>query len=125
MTKEEKLASIHNRITKYEAAAILGDRAILIAYCAQHSRNGLLRACRTHGQDMITALGLTHDSMMIPAPKASDGFKLGPWTVRFTGRTQRDAYMGEELPFVCDVARNGSVACEFANRQAMLAGVMA
>ena len=41
--------------------------------------------------------------MLVAGKKASDGFAIGEWQVRFTGRTERDAIMNGELPYVGDL----------------------
>jgi hypothetical protein len=86
-TRAERLEALRNRLTRYEIAAIhpMGER-LLIAYSQAHSRHGLLAACRKRGELLIRALGITDTDMLIPAPKAADGFTLGHWTVRYTGR---------------------------------------
>ena len=104
MTKEQKLARIHNRATAYEVVAVRGDEQILIGYTTQHSRSGLLGMCRKNGERVIARLMLSTDSMLVPGKKASDGFALGDWQVRFSGRTQREAIIEGELPWVGDAA---------------------
>jgi hypothetical protein len=116
MTKEEKLAQLHNRHTRYEVvverrSGIVRERhvdaqVILLGYTMRKSRQGLLEVCRRNGQQVIDVLGITADDHLIPAKKAADGFVIGgSWQVRFTGRTQRDAIIEGEHTFVCDLAR--------------------
>jgi hypothetical protein len=105
MSKTEQLARIQNRHTAYEVAAVKDGQRILILYTIHKSRHGLLSACRKYGEDVVKVLGIRETDMLIPAKRAADGFTLGAWSVRFTGRTQREAIIEGELPFVCDIAR--------------------
>ena len=105
MTQDQirRLESLRNRSTCYELAAIRGEERVLIAYCLQHSRDGALRACRNRGQQIIDALKISGTDMLVAGKKASDGFAIGEWQVRFTGRTERDAIISGELPYVGDL----------------------
>lgn len=110
MTKEQRLLALHRRATCYEIAAICDERKLLIAYAGAHSRHGILKACRNRGEAIIAVLGLTDKDLLMPCAKASDGFMLGPWHVRFTGRTEREAIIsGDELPYVGDLAKGSEV----------------
>lgn len=107
MNTQEKLAALHNRATRYEVVAIkqepIGETRVLIGYTARHSRHGLLAACRQRGEVMIKALGLNDTSMLFPAKRAADGFDIDKWSIRFSGRTQRDAILEGELQYVGDL----------------------
>ena len=106
MSTQEKLEAIRNRSTKYEVVAVRGDHRILICYTNAHSRHGLLRACQAHGNEIIKAFGISDEDSFVPAKKAADGFTIGNWCFRFSGRTQRDVYStGSELTFIDDLAR--------------------
>jgi hypothetical protein len=90
-----KLTRLQNRATLYELAAIHPDgRRILIAYCGRRSRHGLLDACRGHAAALVA---LTGDKTIGFAPRAAGGATMGDWSIRFTGRTERDAIMEGEL----------------------------
>ena len=103
MSKTERLELLRNRLTGYEITASNGDRKILIAYSGAKSRHGLLRACQARGEKIIKALEISDDAMFLPAARAADGFKIGDWAFRFSGRTERDAIMEGELPYVGDL----------------------
>ena len=107
-TTAERLARLRNRATCYEIAAIQGERRILIAYAAMHSRHGLLKACQNRGQMIIAALGIGESDLLMPAKRAAEGFTVGAWSIRFTGRTERDAIQEGELPYVGDLAKQAA-----------------
>jgi hypothetical protein len=103
MTTQERLARLHNRLTCYEIAAIKGDRRILICYSQSRSRSGLLAAMRKRGDAIITVLEISDDDQAIWLNPAANGCAIGNgWTIRATGRTERDA-IGGELPYVGDL----------------------
>lgn len=100
MTKQEHLNKICGRATLYELAAIRGDQRILVAYCGNRARRMILRACRERGDALVA---LTGDESIGFTSTASDGATMGAWSIRFTGRTQRDAIQAGELPYVKDL----------------------
>ena len=96
-----KLTRLQNRASFYELAAIHPDgRCILIAYCGRRSRHGLLDACHRRGPEIIA---LTGHAEMTFGTRGADGVTLGPWSIRFTGRTKRDAIMEGELQRMAEV----------------------
>lgn len=101
MTTQEKLQRIQNRTTQYELIAIKGETRILIGYCAK-TRPGLLGMCRKNGQAVVDLCCPTGAENLMFGKKAAAGATIGEWVVRFTGRTQRDAILEGELPFVVD-----------------------
>ncbi len=105
MTKSEQLARLTNRATRYELALINGDTRILVMYSHGRARHDLLKCCRTHGEAIVALACPTGEELLTFAPKAADGAKIGPWSIRFTGRTQREAIIEGELPFIGDVGR--------------------
>ena len=108
MTTTEQLERLHNRATAYEVEAFMPAnplRRVLIGYTQRHTRTGLLAACRRNGQMVIDALGLSDTDLLVAGTKASDGFGLGAWQVRFSGRTQRDAICNGELTWIGDLAK--------------------
>ena len=56
-----------------------------------------------NGQKLIDYMGLTADDLMTFPKPAKLGARIGPadnpWSVRFSGRTQREA-IGTELPWI-------------------------
>jgi len=83
--------------TRYELAAINGEKRILVAYCSRNNRSGLRAACSKCAQALVA---LTGTDMIYPNGKSADGCKMADWIIRFTGRTQREAIMQGELPYV-------------------------
>lgn len=61
---------------------------------------------------IVAAVDRLHDAFVKPtgdngitwATRAADGGRMGAWTIRFTGRTQRDAIINGELPYIEDLA---------------------
>lgn len=103
MTTQEKLARIHNRATCYELALINGDRRILICYSMRQGRHTILEACRKHGQAIVDLTCPHGEQNMVFLKPASLGATIGDWWIRFTGRTQREAIITGELPWIGDV----------------------
>lgn len=98
MTKEEKLAHLHGRLTRYELTGTNGTRTILICYSVRRGRHTLLEALRQHGAIVLALVG--RDANFAWERPASRGARLGEWTFRFSGRTQREAIIEGEHPFV-------------------------
>lgn len=95
MTPElaNKLARLKNRATRYELAATNGTHTVLAGY-ARKGRSGLLSMIRKNADAWTTFAQA--DSIQF-AKRAADGATLGKWTIRFTGRTQREAIIAAEL----------------------------
>lgn len=103
MTRLDRLERLRNHSTKYEVVAETSSqygKRYLIAYTSRRSRHGLLKACQSKGEAIIKAFGITDNDQFIPSPKAADGFRIGVWQFRFSGRTQREAIMQGELPWI-------------------------
>lgn len=93
-----------NDPTLYEIAAIHPDgRRVLVVYTARRSRSGLLKACRESEQAQAI-VALCQCETWSAWPKAEQGMKCGEWSIRFTGRTRKDAKAEGELPFILDPA---------------------
>lgn len=91
-----------NDPTLYELAAEHADtgQRILIAYCRSRTRRGLYKALAgrmEHVERVIDTLAIDWDK------RAADGGTMGKWHVWFTGRTERDARGGVELPYIADL----------------------
>lgn len=107
-TKQEALAALHNRATRYELAAIKGEQRLLVSYTAQRSRQGMLHACRNRAEHIIRVAQVSPDTLlMFQRIGTGQGYKalMGDWAIQFTGRTQREAIMNGELPWIAEVAR--------------------
>lgn len=102
LTLTEKLAKIQRYATRYEVVAVNGDRQILIGYTPRKSFRGMFDMACKNGPDVAKALGLDCSQSNKRSGLTLD-FRNG-WVLKFSGRTQREAYIAGELPFVCDVA---------------------
>lgn len=91
--------------TRYEITVTHDDgRSFLVAYAARRSRSGLASAVRDDARwdALVRITGVTGWEY---AKRAVDGIYGDGWTIRFTGRTQRDAQtLDRELPFILDEA---------------------
>lgn len=97
-----KLDRIKNYATRYEVVAVHltgAYRSFLIGYTARKSLPGLLATIRMNGEKLCNLLGVTDDHRMNKLPGSALDLGNG-WTVKFSGRTQRDAYLEGELSFV-------------------------
>ena len=94
------LARIHNRRTKYELVADHPDgRRVLLAYSPRRSRTGIWDAITSNGrrEAIVELVGTKTIDFEL---RASHGATMGDWKIIWSGRTQRDAYIGGELPYV-------------------------
>lgn len=98
LTDQQKRKRLHNRPTAYELIAEYGETSVLIMYCGATSRRTIMQCVHKHADALIALTG--HKSIVFCKP-ASLGATLGPWRIRFSGRTQREA-IGSELPWIGD-----------------------
>ena len=105
-TLEAKLSRLKNYSTRYELVASRGtgpDReSYLIAYTSRNNRQGLWAAV-TQESRVHKLIALTGDKEIHFAKRAGDGATMGEWTIRFSGRTQRECYIEGELPYIGDL----------------------
>ncbi len=105
MTVYENLQRLHRQPTRYELIAERGDQRILIAYSMRTGRHSMMESVRKHGQALIDFMGITDKHLLVFLKPAKLGAHIGPaenpWTIRFTGRTQREAVQSE-LPWIGD-----------------------
>lgn len=92
-----KLARLQNHHTRYEIVATNGPDKILVGYSARKGRRGLLGMVRLHAEAWMSFTG---DNGLNFAKRAADGAMMGKWKINFSGRTQRDAILAGELPFI-------------------------
>ena len=100
LIKFYKLERLRNRGTSYEITISDGEQTYRVAYTPRHSRDGLLRAIRSTGKEIVTALGMPDTALVHAGKRAEDGFTLEDWQIRFSGRTQRDAISNGELQWI-------------------------
>lgn len=101
MTTQEKLQRIHGYTTRYELAAVKGDRRILIGYIVRRSQQGMRDACRKYGPQLVDVCQVSGNQILI-YNRFTRLIKLGDWAIKLTGRTQRAAIIDGELPFIVD-----------------------
>lgn len=101
MTTQDKLQRIHGYATRYELAAVKGERRILIGYIVRRSRQGIRDACRKYGPQLVDVCQVSGNQLLV-FNRFSRMMELGDWTIRLTGRTQRTAIIEGELPFIVD-----------------------
>jgi hypothetical protein len=98
-TTLERLARLQNYPTRYELVAERGETRVLIAYSMRTGRHALLIAAQKHGPALIAMMGLTDDARIVFLKPARLGARIGEWSIRFSGRTQREA-IAAELPWI-------------------------
>lgn len=57
----------------------------------------MLDCCRRRGVELTR---LTGSDRFTFAARAADGGTMGEWSIRWTGRTERESILGGELPFI-------------------------
>jgi hypothetical protein len=95
-----KVPALRRYGTKYELVLSSGSRRYLVGYCLNKSRSQLLTRMRLHGVHILAVTQMPEDACA--KWDASTGtMTLGAWTIRFSGRTQKDAICTQsELPYV-------------------------
>ena len=111
MTTQEKLERLHNGPTRYELIGEgPGGERVLIAYSMRTGRLAVLQSMQKHGPKIIELLGLDDKAMLTWEKPAARGARIGAWSFRFSGRTQRDAISNGELPWIGDESRKECAA---------------
>lgn len=88
---QQQLDALKYRRTTYETILSNGEQTRLLGYTAR-SRDAMIRLARIHGPELVAFTGT--DAFTV-GPKT---LLLGDWTIRQTGRTQREAITSGELP---------------------------
>ena len=102
---QRQLARIQYRNTSYEAEIVRPDgKTALLSYVQGKSDSNLRKAMASRAESIRAFLGPDHDSRFTIGQDANGTtIKMaGGAQVRWSGRTQRDAYMAGELPYVGD-----------------------
>jgi hypothetical protein len=94
-----KVAYLANRATRYEVALEHEGRQWLVGYTIRRSRQGLLAKMREQGQAILRITAMPEDARVTSPNPETLAFSNGS-VIRFTHRTQRDAVLSGELPFV-------------------------
>jgi hypothetical protein len=96
-----KLERCRNYATRYEITARHPDgRAFLVCYTPRVSRPGLLKAIQHVGRHILEKLTVGENDVMTWHTKPHVHCRTSGWEIGFTGRTQRDAIMSGEMPFI-------------------------
>jgi len=93
-----KLTALQNYGTKYELVLTDGTESFRIAYAARNNRSGLISAVRNRAEDIRLFVGVVEPTVTF-GKRASDPVKVDgtPWSIRWSGRTQREAITSGEL----------------------------
>jgi len=102
-----KLERIKRYGTRWELVLVTpAGEQILLRYTAQHTRRGIIEQIRYHGARLVELTGAEQfDSL---GEWKGRGISLGEYRVRFSGRTQRDAILQGELPYISEVQSCGA-----------------
>jgi hypothetical protein len=96
-----KLERCRNYATRYEITARHPDgRTFLVCYTPRVSRTGLQLAMQNVGDRLVAALPVGENDEMTWHTQPRAHCKTSGWEIGFTGRTQRDAIMSGEMPFI-------------------------
>ena len=101
-TTLDRLEALRNQPTRYELIAEKDGVRVLISYCMRQGRHVLLKECQRHGEKLVAIMGLGESAKIVFLKPAKLGARIGDWSVRFSGRTQREA-VGSELPWIGDI----------------------
>lgn len=93
-----KLTALQNYATKYEIVIEIADgRKLRVAYSGRKSKTGILSAVQKIGPQIVALTSMPDDARM---EWSKGAMKLGNVaTIKFSGRTQRDAIMSGELAY--------------------------
>jgi hypothetical protein len=108
-TKMEKWARVRRFGTTYEVVLEMptGEK-FKVGYTSRRSGRGLFAVIRSRGRDLLATVGAPEDATVKAVPGPAFQFENGA-TVRFSGRTARDAIFGGELPCLLKVGEE--MAC--------------
>jgi hypothetical protein len=97
----ERLERLRNRATLYELAMTRGEECILVAYSRLKGRRDIFNLVTADHRvgPIMARTGADHIEF---ARRTADGATMGEWAIRFTGRTEREAIIAGELPYIGD-----------------------
>mgnify|MGYP005823231145 CR=1 FL=1 len=93
----ERLRRIARYRTAYELAITNNTDTYLVRYSASKSRRSLLANCRFSADQLVS---LTGSEEITWGNRAADGAVMGDWRITWTGRTEREAIIEGEHPFI-------------------------
>jgi len=98
-TQTRQLKRIQLYRTAYELVITDGTDTYLVRYSSARSRRALLDNCRFSGQQLVNLTGREEIDYQ---KRAADGATMGDWRIYWSGRTQREAIIEGEHPFIHD-----------------------
>jgi hypothetical protein len=98
-TTQQRLARLSNRVTLYETVATYGTQTVLVVYCGKN-KTRFFRAIAENDQERAKKLVELTGAERITVGKGTVLGTIGEWTIKFTGRTQRDAIVEGEHPYL-------------------------
>ena len=102
-SQANRLTRIARYRTKYELTMSDGTRSFLVAYSEGRARRDIMKCIQAdHRLPQILSL-IGSETEITFAKRAVDGAVIGPWKIRWSGRTQRECILSGELPYVGDV----------------------
>ena len=100
-TTIERLERLRNYGTLYEIELAGPDGQRFSLGCACKSRIALIQRVQARGRAIVNRLGLPEDVRFVVSGGRFPTVTIdGKYVVRFSGRTQRDAICGGELPAI-------------------------
>lgn len=93
---QTKLTRLQRYGTRYELVLTNGNETMLLQYTSKKSMRGLVKSCQSRIEALRHFMGPDFILMRVPKLMEAQG---GGWTIRFSGRTQREAITHGELPF--------------------------
>ena len=94
MTTTEKLERLRNRGTRYELSCTMPNGQACLAGYTRPSKMGILSMIRKNGEAWAARIA---ENDMVNFEKSGKSATVGPFAIRFSGRTQRDAIINGEL----------------------------
>lgn len=91
--------------TRYEITATkAGEATLLIGYTPRLSRPGLIDMLRRVGPEVVGRLAIGDKDRIAFGTKPRPWAETAGWRIAFSGRTQREAIINGEHPFVAERA---------------------
>jgi len=94
--QERKLARLKNYRSAYELILTNGTVRYLVCYTSRKSKIGAYRAAQKRFDSLMKATG----GISPWVAKPTEVFHGDEWRIYFSGRTQREAILAGELPFI-------------------------
>lgn len=97
----EKLTALQRRGTRHELILTDGSTSYRIAYAARNNRSGLIASTRAVSARVFETAG-SEKGLVTFGKRAADPVAIDGtvWSIRWSGRTEREAIIAGELPYV-------------------------